>query len=304
MSFSAFKRFGNGFRFSGKPPVGQVIYETLRDNMGSTYDRSFDGRQQARLYAQAMCLSASRYETERAGNNQNPLTADELLPALERDYQVVPAFGASKSARRRVLAARRLTTRGPRREAVEDALRTLLGSAFIAYETTDIADAVTFPSSPGDVGVFARAGAQKKLFQLGAPVSRTGIVVSVPFTPLGGTDAPLVGETYCIDPDTRHPSIEQITIASVAGGSFSATFLKPHTAGALAVRPHPIWISSKRYNRVVVTFAAATDPETRRKINEQMKRQLRGVSRWCIVHSLGTLMPGDAHRAIPTCTTA
>lgn len=297
MSFSAFKRFGNGFRFSGKPPVGQVIYETLRDNMGSTYDRSFDGRQQARLFAQAMCLSASHYETERAGNNQNPLTADELLPALERDYQVVPAFGATKSERRRVLAARRLTTRGPRREAVEDALRTLLGSAFIAYEPTDIADAVTFPASPGDVGVFARAGAQKKLFRLNQPVSLTGIPRSVAFTSLGGTDAPMAGETYCVDPDTRHPSIEKITIASVTGSSLVATFAKPHALGALAVRPHPIWVSSKRYNRIVVTFAAAADPETRRKINEQMKRQLRGVSQWCIVSNAGRFHFGSATRA-------
>lgn len=297
MAFSGFKRFGNGFRFSGKKPVGQVIYETMRDNMGSTYDVSFDARAQLRLFTQAMCLSASHYETERAGNNQNPLTADELLPALERDYQVVPAFGSTKSERRRVLAARRLTTRGPRREAVEDALRTLLGSAFVAYEPTDMAAAVTWPASPGDVGVFAREGAQKKLFKLNSHVSVTGVPRTMGFTALGGTDAPMAGETYCVDPDTRHPSIEKITIASVAGSSLVATFTKPHAAGALAVRPHPIWISSKRYNRVIVTFAAATDPETRRKINEQMKRQLRGVSQWCIVSNAGTFHFGSATRA-------
>jgi hypothetical protein len=264
--------------------------------MGDTYETDFAGRQQARLFAQAMCLSAAQYEAERAANNQNPLTADELLPALERDFQVVPRFNATKTERRRILAARRLVTRGARREAVEDALRTLLGDDFIAYEPTETADAVTFPASPGDVGTFARAGAQKKLFSINATVSRTGIALTVPFTSLGGTDAPIAGETYTVDPDSRHPSIEKITLTAATPTTITAVFGKPHTIGFLAVRPHPLQISSKRYNRVVVTFAAATDPETRRKINEQMKRQLRGVSQWCIVQE-GTFHLGHATRA-------
>lgn len=297
MPFSAFARFGNGFRFSSKPPVGQAIYETLRDGMGSTYETDFDGRQQARLFAQAMCLSAAQYEAERAGNNQNPLTADELLPALERDYQVVPRFNASKSERRQILAARRIVTRGARREAVEDALRTLLGDDFIRYETTDNADIETWPATPGDVGAFARAGAQKKLFRLDANVGLLSVPTTVAFTSLGGTDAPIAGETYTVDPDSRHPSIEKITIVSATSSSITTVFTRPHAIGAIATRPHPVFISSKRYSRIVVTFAVATDPETRRKINEQMKRQLRGVSQWCIVSNEGTFHLGHATRA-------
>lgn len=297
MAFSNFNRFGNGFRFSSKKPHGRAIYETLRDSMGATYSVSSDGMQQARLYAQAMCLGAAQYELDRAANNQNPLKADELLPVLERDYQIIPAFGSTKHERRQVLAARRLVTRGARREAVEDALRTLLGDAFVAYEATDVADAEAWPSSPGDVGTFAAAGAQKKLFRIDAYVSRIGIPVTVPFTSLGATDAPLAGETYTVDPDSRNPSIEKVTIASVAPTTITTTFAKPHQPGAIATRPHPVYISSKRYARIVVTFEAATDPETRRKINEQMKRQLRGVSQWCIVSNEGGFHFGSATRA-------
>lgn len=296
MPFSAFARFGNGFRFSSKPPAGQSIYETLRDSMGDTYDVDFNARPQVRLYCQAMCLSAAQYEFERAEKNQNPSTADELLPTLERDYQVIPPFDATKHERRVVLAARRLVTRGPRREAVEDALRTLLGDDFIAYETTEVADAVTWPSVPGDVGVFARSGTQKKLFRLAVPISLTSIPLTVGFASLAGTDAPIAGEEYTVDPDSRNPHTEKITIAAATASAITATFTKPHVTGAIATRPHPVLISSKRYSRVVVSFAAATNPETRRKINEQMRRQLRGVSQWCIAQE-GTFRLGHATRA-------
>lgn len=302
MSFSAFKRFGNGFRFSGKPPVGQVIYETLRDNMGETYERDFDGRQQARLFSQAMCLSAARYEAERAGNQQDPLKADELLPARERDYQVIPRFDATKRERRQVLAARRIVTRGNRQEAVEDALRTLLGSAFKAYEPTIVENAVTWPSDPGAVGTFAATGTQKKIIQLGATVVHVGIPQTVPFSVVGSGDAPLPGEGFTVETDSRHPYIEHVTIEAVTAETITATFSKPHVVGTLALRPHPVYISTKRYSRVVVTFEAATDPETRRKINEQMRRQLRGVSQWCILSNEGKFHLGHATRARLGCT--
>jgi hypothetical protein len=297
MPFSYYNRFGNGFRFSSRKSHGLAIYETLRDSMGAAYNTATGGIQQARLYAQAMCLAAAQYELDRAANNQNPMTATELLPVLERDYQIIPPFSATLSERRRVVAARRLTTRGPRTEAVEDALRTLLGDAFIAYEPTATTVLETFPSNPSDIGTFAGAGAQKKLFTIDTSVSITQVPVTVPFTSLAGTGAPIAGEEYTVGPDSRDPNIEKITITSVSGSNLTATFTKPHMPGTVGVRPHPLWISSKRYNRIVVTFAAATDPETRRKINELMKRQLRGVSQWCIVSNEGTFRFGHATRA-------
>jgi hypothetical protein len=301
VKFSAFARFNGGFAFSSKPTHGQAIYEAMRDSMGGTYETDFSGKQQARLYAQAMCIGAAQYQFDRAYNNRKAATATELLPSHERDYQIVPSYNSTLSERRQIAAARALVTRGPRREAIEDALRTLLGDDFISYETTNTGDAITFPSSPGDVGTFARAGTQKKLLRLDAHVSLIGVLSMVPFTSLGGTHAPIAGESYTVAPDSRNPNIEKITLTAATPTTVTAVFSKPHSAGALASRPHPLWISSKRFSRVVVSPAAALNVETRRKINEQMKRQLRGISQWCIVQE-GAWTPDDPILGVPDCT--
>lgn len=297
MAFSRFNRFGNGFRFSSKKPHGLSIYETLKEGMGAAYNVSSEGRQQARLYAQAMCLGAAQYELDRAANNQNPLTATELLPVLERDFQVIPPFDATLGDRRRELAARRLVTRGARVEAVESSLRLLLGDAFISYEPTPTASLVAWPAAPASIGTFERAGTQKKLIRISANISTTNVPHTVVFESLGGTDAPIAGEHYTVGTDSRDPNIERVEVTTVNGQTLTAVFTRPHVTGFLATRPHPVFISSKRYARVVVTFAAATNVETRRKINEQMKRQLRGVSRWCIVSNEGRFRLGHATRA-------
>lgn len=298
MKFSAFARFNGGFGFSSRPPHGRSVYESLRDNFGETYEKSFDGRQQARLYAQAMCIGAAQYQLDRAVNNRKPLAATELLPSLERDYQISPAYNATLHQRRQVVAARALTTRGARREAVEDALRTLLGTDFVSYDTTATSDAVTWPTQPGVVGTFAPQGAQKKVFRIDAHVLSVEVPTTVPFTSLGNTTPPVVGETYTVDPDSRNPNIEQITISAVNGSSLTATFSRPHALGAIAARPHPLWISSKRYSRIYVTPTAAVSVESRRKVNEQMRRQLRGVSQWCIVSTAGTFILNSPTRGI------
>jgi hypothetical protein len=287
--FSAFTPFGH-LAFSGKPSHGESIYRTLRDNFGDVFTTDFNSVQQARLYAQAMCLAASQYTLDRAYNNRTPAKATELLPALEKDHQVIPSPRSTLNQRRAYLSAFQKIGRGNRREAVEDALRTLLGSAFIRYTTTAPADIVATPASPEIPGVFAGPGAKKKVFAITQDVVPTlsVAVLTVPFTSLGGTEAPMVGEKYCVDPDSRSPNIEQITITGVGPGTISAIFLRAHAAGTLAVRPHPYWISNQRVNTIVVTQAAAQDPETRRKINELMARIARSVSIWQIVQGTTT----------------
>lgn len=290
---SAFTPPGH-FAFSSKPAHGQSIYETLRANFGDVFLTDFDGSlQQARLYAQAMCLASSQYQLDRALNNRTPEKATELLGVLEHDYQVIPSPRSTLEQRRAYLTAFQQVTRGNRREAMEDALRTLLGSDFLEYRTTQRADIVTTPANPGTVGVFAAAGAKKKVFRLNAAIYLTGVEVECPITPMGGTEFPLAGETYCVDPDPRR-NIEQILVTDAAGPPFNTittTFTKSHEFGTLAARPHPYWISNQRVDTVVVTLAAATDPETRRKINEIMARLTRGVSQWSIINDLGVFTP-------------
>lgn len=297
MGFSAFHRFNGGFRFSSRKPHGRAIYEALKASQGDTYEESFDGRQSARLYAAAMALAAAKYQIDRAINNASPLTATELLPQIERDYQIVPGFAQTMQERRIVADARRRVTRGSRRESVEDALRTLLGSDFIAYETTDSSERSVWPAQPGDVGAFKRVGSPKKGFRLTQNVRRVGEPFTVGIVAIEGLELPVPGETYTVETDTRHPYIEKITISAATSSSITATFTKPHLFGAFAMSPLPVWTSHQRYSRIVVKAVAARSPETRRKVNEVMARMLRGVSRWCIVSNEGTFRLGNASRA-------
>lgn len=302
MGFSAFSRFNGGFRFSSRAPHGRRIYEALKASQGDTYEESFDGRQSARLFAAAMSLAAAQYQIDRALNNASPLTATELLGKHENDYQIVPGYQQTLQERRVVADARRKVTRGARREAVEDALRTLLGDDFVAYEVNELADTVAWPSTPGTVGDFKRAGAAKKGFRFAAAVTLTATLRTVAIEAIPGLDLPQVGETYTVGPDSRDPNIERITIVSATSSSITATFAKPHPSGTVAMSPHPVWISNRRQDRIVTTFAAATNPETRRKINEVMARMLRGVSQWCVVSDEGSFLLGDATRARLDCT--
>lgn len=298
MGFSSFHRFNGGFRFSSRAPHGQRIYEALKASQGDTYEESFEGRQSARLYAAAMALGAAQYQLDRALANSVPLTATELLPQLERDYQIVPNYQQSMQDRRVVADARRKVTRGARRESVEDALRSLLGRDFVAYETVEPSERVVWPPSPGEIGAFKRAGSPKKAFRLTSHVARLSVPLEVSFEAVDGLESPMPGETYTVEPDTRHPHIEKVTVAAVTGATVTATFLRPHARGAIALTPHPAWISSQRYSRVVVSFAAANNPETRRKVNELMARMLRGVSRWFVTHDEGDFVLEDAERGL------
>jgi hypothetical protein len=300
--FSGFTPFGH-LAFSGKPSHGESIYRTLKDNFGDVFDTGDQGLQQARLYAQSMVLASAQYQLDRAKNNKFPGTATELLGVLEHDYQVVPSSKATLNDRRAYLSAVQKITRGNRREAIEDALRTLLGSDFIAYRTTLPADIATLPASPGTVGVFAGRGTQKKVFQIDGTIAIIGTPVFVPITMLSNSGPPLTGEKYCIDPDPRR-NIEQVTIGIVLPDPLfvEITFTKSHESGTLGTRPHPYWISNQRYDRIVVSLAAAKDPETRRKINELMGRALRGVSQWAIMHDLGYFTCDDPVLGLPDCT--
>lgn len=283
--------------YSSRKSHARAIYDVLIDGIGDAFDTDPEGLEAARIYARAIVLGSAQYQFDRAGNNRNPLKATELLGLLENDYQIIPGPNATLNDRRRELAARVRVAKGNRRGAIEYALRTLLGSDFIDYRTTAPADIVTTPSSPGDVGVFAARGTQKKTFAFRGAIAHIGIPIYEAIDLVGGTEIPRVGETYCVDPDPRR-NIEKIMITDVSVGSdpvyVRATFTKSHDPGTFATRPHPYWISNKRYDRVVVSVAAAKDAETRRKINELMGRALRGVSQWAICHNSGYFTSDDA----------
>jgi hypothetical protein len=290
--------------FSSRQTHARAIYNVLEQGVGDSLDTDPDGLEAARLYAMAMVLGSAQYQLDRAGNNRRPLKATELIGLLEQDYQIVPAPKGTLNERRRELAARARISKGNRRGAMEYAMRTLLGDDFIEYRTVDVLSAVASPTSPETIGAYQPKGTVKKTFRIEAPISTIGTPVAVPFSPVGTSQLPIAGELYSFDPATRNLNIESVTLMGVTGSTLTAVFTKPHEAGAIATNMNPAWISNKRYVTIVTTLAAATNPETRRKINEHMARAARGVTQWEIVHNQGQLVSDDAVLGLSDCTTA
>jgi len=288
--------------YSKRQTHARRIYDVLVEGVGDSFDTSPDSLEAARLYARAMVLASAQYQLDRAGNNRLPLKATELLGLLEKDYQIVPAADATLNDRRRELAARAKISKGNRQGAMEYALRILLGEAFIEYRTTPIQFATVSPYLPETIGAYPPPGTEKKTFRLTQRVAMRGVPVTITFETIGLSQLPIAGETYSFDPDTRNPNIEAVTLEAVVGATLTATFGKPHEAGALATNSNPAWISSKRYVTIVTTLAAATNPETRRKINELMARAARGVTQWEICHNQGQFITDDAVLGLSDCT--
>lgn len=282
----AFGIFGH-FAFSSKPTHGRSIYTSLVDGMGDAYNTDFNSFQQGRLYAVAICLASAQYQLDRALNNRNPSKATELLGQLEDDFQVTPPLNATLKQRRDFLAALFMVAKGNSQEEIVAALTTLLGADFVSY---DHLPPTPWPATPGSVGVFCVPGTPIKQFTILDAISTTGSQISVRYINSDISDeGPVVGETYCVDPDPRQTT-EQITVSGVTTTTLSATFSRSHEPGTLATRPYPLWISGRRYSTVTVSLAASLDTEKRRLINELMKRASRGVSQWCVVGNQGSFV--------------
>lgn len=287
------------------------FYSELRasfiDDMGdSTFpldDASVDSAPdvssfQALLWAFATGLAMAREQLERAGSNRNPATAQELLAKLEQEYQVVPTFGATISDRQTALSLRQRIAQGVSLAALPAALTEMLGTDFVSVDVnTTSGGALVWPASPNNVGVFTEDTAERKIFKILDEVSILNTPVTVGFFLLGDSTAPIAGEVYSFDPDPRART-EAVTILAVADDTITAVFTQAHDAGTVACRPHPVWISTQRFVRVVLKHAAAIDPVKRQRVDDYLTRAMRGVSQWCIASDAGSFLLGDATRGI------
>ena len=80
--------------------------------------------------------------------------------------------------------------------------------------------------------------------------------------------------------------VDGTTVWTAANASlcFKATFANAHDVGASVIAGNwPYWWSTQRFALIVVSSAAAVDPESRRKVDTFMSRVARGVSQWAIV---------------------
>jgi hypothetical protein len=280
--------------YSSDTPSGESIYRSLAAGLEPAFDVSEGTPAEAEIYADAMALASARSTIARAAAQHDTRTAVEMLPALERDYDVVPGEQETVAERQRVLTARRAISQGSRESAIESALRALLGSAFIAYRVTRPSEIATWPASPeSGPGVFGRDDLPAKVARLTTSITATSSFVfesefryvAISTFEAGVAEPFAVGDVVTVEAE-RVGLTERVVIADVSpdGLIAKADFTKAHAAGAtLTTGPVPMWTSNQRHVLVVVSDAAATDTETRRRIHDLLRRAVRGVTTWSIV---------------------
>lgn len=280
-----------------EPSEGEKVYNALVDMLGGNVSIDDGTYMDGWTYATAMAIGEARLTLIHAGLQISPQNVDEMLGNREAEWQIIPGPNDSLWQRRDVLAARMKIPRGARREAVEDALRTLLGPAFIWYYTCKASDIQTWPPNLGD---------QPQNLQL-PTVQRTRVTITQPITTSIGnpqdvtfayfdaTQAPLlVGDKLVVDPEfiARTETVTILALDTVAG-TLRAVFDKPHNTNITGTTaPYPMWSSNQRFDLVITTPSAAIDPETRRKVNELLEKVLRAVTCWGVVQATDTNSAG------------
>lgn len=296
MRFSAFNGFGLA-QFTGDEPMAETVYRALNaaTGGGTAFDVSEGTDMEATNFADAIAIACARRSLERASLNLAPETATEKLPQHEAAFVVSPPKDATIAERRAILAAKNLAARGSRDEAITAALRTLLGSDFVALYVSPQADVERWPSAVGGApGHYSRVDIPAKtirLLECVAPDFGVSGVATVPYENWDTSQADelvVVGEKVLVEAEIPGAA-EVVTVTAATGEGTSrvlaATFTKPHPIGASATtRATPMQFSTRRHMLVVLKIAAAKRPETRRMVNEVMRAIVRGVTTWSIVH--------------------
>lgn len=319
--YSAFAPYGM-MAYSSKPTHAESLYRSMVKGVGNepgsdeakgTLSTAEGSRMEAKIYADAMALARARYVLEHAGAQVFPEQLVEMLDVREKEYGVTPGPRETVDERRDAVAAAFLLPRGAAKTEVENALLTLLGDRFVAYRPTPTSEAAQWPTALGDQPQNLQLpSVPRKLIRLTEDVlSGLGAPQFVRyerFVPDANPSAPLhsllIGDVLVIDGGDLD-RVETVTVTDLSFdepifegpiyATFQATFNNPHNAGVPGTTaPWPLWVSTKRHNLIVLTEEAALDPDARRKVNEQLRKQLRGVSTWQITaeSSPGSMMLG------------
>ncbi len=295
----------NSTHFSSRPPHGELFYREIVKSLGDNYDTDFNAPAMARVYADAMAYGRALYAIERAARQIQPARAYELLPALEREYGVIPEPGSTISQRQTEVAVAAIIARGARRSNVEAVLAQLFGAGFVQYITTSVDDAVLSSSAPEATGVYDSPGTPRSAFRLIDAVATTNAPVTITASLVAGlAAAPEPDSRFIIDPGD-YGRCEAVTViaASLAGTSLTLTanFVNAHAIGTvLATGRHPNLATTKRLNLFKMSAASAVEARTRRRLNRAADRLLRGVSTWSIVDGSGPFRVGVGRLGVTT----
>lgn len=284
------------YELSGEAPIAERIYDALVASFGDQFDMAVgESRQEAWCYAEALGTARAAVCQESAALQNLPDWVDELLPVREDEYGIRPAWNATFSERVDEYRRRMVRPGTWTANAITALLSELLGTDFIAYRPTPVAEAARFPTLCGTTPMNLQAPTvARKIVRLLRPVSSTGLqpvlyeVVALPADAVSTASTNLVpGDALVVEPEIEGIA-ERVTVTAVttSPATFSASFSKAHTDGCLAfTQPFPHWVSTKRHSLVVLTPEAAVDPAKRRVVDMWMRRMVRASSTWDIVSS-------------------
>lgn len=300
---------------SGETSDAENIYTTLKTQLGTVFDLSPGTYEEAKIYAVAMQIAWARAIIKRVPREMHPLTCYDMLTTLEKDWACTPSARDTLYLRQLRIAARKLLMRGSREEAIVTDLLSAIGSDFIKLNAMPSGSAANFPTTPSTVGTFPNPAIAPKFYKLLDAVSTLTVRPSIRLQCINESAYPLVGEKLTIQPECDSVA-ESITVAIVtpivtsppttpATCSIVATTLyaHAHSPGAWALTACPRWLSNRMQLQVVVSVAASTNAEKRRKINDTMARHCRTTERWkiCAVSSsttIGPLVVGVGHNIV------
>lgn len=263
-----------------------LFYAAILNSLGGQFSTEVGSRAEAWVYATAKMLARARDKKEQAANQYDPTKVDDMLPVREDTYGLVPGRLATLAQRRAALAAKYLLPQGAKLTAANAALTAALGSDFLYYRTTKRSEIATFPASPGNSGIFQRALTPPKVIQMGSiSVLNQAIHISyAPLVPHAGFE--LVPGEELLASVNNIGLCEKVTVLSATGSTFEAVFTKSHDTDDIGTTGHfPFWKSSQCHVTIIVTPAAAHDPEKKRKVHDIMAEMSRGWVTWDICPS-------------------
>lgn len=176
---SCFTAAGGFLEFSSAPSECEKVYRALvasyRDPRTGqmTLDLSVGTHKEAVLFGWANAIAAARVVLRRAAAELRPETSYCFLEEQERKFGLTPGPEDTVAQRQLALAAKQKAARGPRREAVDEALRAILGDDLVAYRPVTTAEAEAYPAAPlVGPGIFRRPDAVAKSIRLLSSAAR------------------------------------------------------------------------------------------------------------------------------------
>lgn len=299
--------FADVLELSIREPPHLRIFQALKAAQGKSFVDS--GVQESELYAEAVLAGSIVSAAISIDAQQDPLQATWGLAALEKAYEVHPAFNASIHERQDDVA---LWMQLPRNSTTTDIatwLMEYLGDDFVGLWKPDPDDVVTYPANFMDSPMLFRLPThERKNIKLVDAVVSTGSSVTVRYLPLAedaeyGLDASaadetievpvlalLKGEELVVD-CTDYSRCERITIEDVgffvSGGqqwrTFTATFSSVHKWESLCTTYHfPFWETTAQVVLVVVKPSVLSNSKKVKAINRFLHTAFRHDTTWAI----------------------